>query len=67
MSNYSYVSGDEIEIRINTGDLSVEKWEPGTFQSYIPCNGPGCRVNVTMDNGINLKGIKPECIRKKKK
>ena len=58
-----YKSGDAIEIRINSGDLSQEKWEPGVFISYVPAK-IGYRYNVCLENGIKLDGVNQDCIRK---
>jgi hypothetical protein len=59
-----FKSGDKIEIRINSADLSQEKWKPGVFLSYVPAK-IGHNYNVCLENGEIMYGVKPDCVRKK--
>ncbi len=59
-----YKTGDAIEVRINTWDLSQENWEPGIFLSYLPCK-IGYSFNVRLDDGFVINGVNPKCVRKK--
>ena len=61
-----YKTGELVEVRLNSSDMSIEKWVPAIFKSYISATDRPYRFNIELTNGIKLNGVTPECVRKKK-
>lgn len=58
------IKGDKIEVLCHNFKTKIDEWLPGEFEEYTNAWFDGRqRINCTLDNGKEIQGAAPECVR----
>ena len=55
--------GQAILIAVHNSETNQTTWQPGTFQSYVSATDREYRMNVKLQNGWEIAGAAPECVK----